>query len=141
VPFKSEAQRRYFMANRAKLEAQGVDVGEWARESKGKSLPERVLAEKSAMPVLVHPPTRTVAYSERHPPGRAGKVLPVTTEAHLRSGRVADSLDMQYGLHLNPFKIPDGMAPLSPEAAKALKLLPDGTADPATLPEYLRRPA
>ncbi len=38
------------MANRARLEAQGVDVGEWARASKGKSLPERVLAEKSAMP-------------------------------------------------------------------------------------------
>lgn len=36
MPYKSEAQRKYFNANRAKLEAQGVNVDEWNRESKVK---------------------------------------------------------------------------------------------------------
>lgn len=35
MPFKSEAQRRYFEANKAKLEKQGVDVKEWEQSSKG----------------------------------------------------------------------------------------------------------
>ena len=41
MPFKSDAQRRYFNANREKLEVQGVDVDEWNAASKGKRLPER----------------------------------------------------------------------------------------------------
>ena len=40
-PFVSKAQQRYFEANRAKLERQGVNVGEWEQASKGKELPER----------------------------------------------------------------------------------------------------
>ncbi len=46
MPFKSEAQRKYFNANREKLEAEGVDVDEWNESSKGKKLPEK--AEKKA---------------------------------------------------------------------------------------------
>ena len=38
MPFKSEAQRRYFEANKAKLEKQGVDVKEWEQSSKGMKL-------------------------------------------------------------------------------------------------------
>lgn len=41
MPFKSEAQRRYFEANKAKREKQGVDVKEWEQSSKGMKLPER----------------------------------------------------------------------------------------------------
>jgi len=41
MPFKSEAQRRYFEANKAKLEKQGVDVKEWEQSSKGLKLPEQ----------------------------------------------------------------------------------------------------
>lgn len=41
MPYKSEAQRRYFNVNRKKLEAQGVDVDEWNQASKGKKLPEK----------------------------------------------------------------------------------------------------
>jgi hypothetical protein len=41
MPFKSEAQRRYFEANKSKLEKQGVDVEEWEQASKGRKLPER----------------------------------------------------------------------------------------------------
>lgn len=33
MPFKSMKQARYFQANRKKLEAQGVDVGEWVRST------------------------------------------------------------------------------------------------------------
>jgi hypothetical protein len=42
MPFKSKAQQGYFNANRSKLEAQGVDVGEWNAASKGKKLPNVV---------------------------------------------------------------------------------------------------
>jgi hypothetical protein len=41
MPFKSEAQRRYFEANKEKLEKQGVNVKEWEESSKGLKLPER----------------------------------------------------------------------------------------------------
>lgn len=41
MPYKSDAQRRYFHANEAKLKSQGVDVHEWDEASKGKKLPER----------------------------------------------------------------------------------------------------
>jgi hypothetical protein len=41
MPFKSEAQRRYFEANKSKLQKQGVDVEEWQQASKGMKLPER----------------------------------------------------------------------------------------------------
>ena len=41
MPFKSLAQERYFNANRAKLEKQGVNVNEWNAASKGMKLPAR----------------------------------------------------------------------------------------------------
>lgn len=41
MPYKSLAQERYFNANRAKLEKQGVDVDEWNQASKGEHLPMR----------------------------------------------------------------------------------------------------
>ena len=40
MPYKSEAQRKYFNAHRAELEKQGVDVDEWNKASEGKDLPE-----------------------------------------------------------------------------------------------------
>jgi len=42
MPYKSLAQERYFNANRAKLESQGVNVDEWNEASKGKELPSKV---------------------------------------------------------------------------------------------------
>lgn len=39
--YKSLAQEGYFNANRAKLEAQGVNVDEWNQATKGKKLPKR----------------------------------------------------------------------------------------------------
>lgn len=42
MPYKSLKQEKYFNANRRKMEAQGVDVGEWNRASKGMKLPNRV---------------------------------------------------------------------------------------------------
>ncbi len=42
MPYKSLAQERYFNANRAKLEAQGVNVDEFNAASKGMKLPARV---------------------------------------------------------------------------------------------------
>lgn len=42
MPYKSLAQEKYFNANRKKLQAQGVNVDEWNKSSKGKKLPKRV---------------------------------------------------------------------------------------------------
>ena len=47
MPFKSQAQRRYFEANKTKLEKQGVDVKEWEESSKGLKLSERAPKSKS----------------------------------------------------------------------------------------------
>ncbi len=41
MPYKSLAQERYFNANRARLQREGVNVGEWNEASKGKKLPAR----------------------------------------------------------------------------------------------------
>jgi len=41
MPYKSQAQAAYFNIHRKKLEAEGVDVGEWNRASRGKKLPKR----------------------------------------------------------------------------------------------------
>jgi hypothetical protein len=47
MPFKSEAQRRYFEANKAKLAEQGINVKEWEESSKGLKLPERAPRTKN----------------------------------------------------------------------------------------------
>lgn len=46
MPYKSLKQERYFNVNRKKLEAQGVNVDEFNRASKGKKLPTRVSRKK-----------------------------------------------------------------------------------------------
>jgi hypothetical protein len=51
MPYQSEAQRRYFNANKKKLESSGVDVDEWNKSSKGKKLPEYA-SEKQASTAL-----------------------------------------------------------------------------------------
>ena len=42
MPYKSEAQRKFFQANKIKLEKQAVVVKEWDNESKGLKLPKKV---------------------------------------------------------------------------------------------------
>lgn len=46
MPYKSEAQRKYFHANQKRLEKQGVNVEEWDKESKGLKLPKKVKKKK-----------------------------------------------------------------------------------------------
>jgi len=41
MPYKSEAQRKYFNANRKKLAREGVNVDEWNKSTKGKKLPKK----------------------------------------------------------------------------------------------------
>ena len=43
MPYKSEAQRKFFHANKKKLEKEGVNVKEWDKESKGLKLPNKVI--------------------------------------------------------------------------------------------------
>ena len=40
MPYKSDAQRKFFNANRGSMISQGVNVDEWNAASKGKDLPE-----------------------------------------------------------------------------------------------------
>ena len=47
--YASDKQRRFFNANRAKLEKQGVDVDEWNRASAGKRLPEKAPSRKKGV--------------------------------------------------------------------------------------------
>lgn len=49
MPYASEAQRKFFNANRADLEAQGVDVDEWNSSSRGKKLPKRRVKKNAAL--------------------------------------------------------------------------------------------
>lgn len=49
MPYVSDAQRKYFNANRGKLEKQGVDVDEWNQSSKGMSLPEHSKKKKKKL--------------------------------------------------------------------------------------------
>jgi hypothetical protein len=51
MPFKSEVQRRYFEANKEKLEKQGVNVREWEESSKGLKLPKRTAKTKAKKPL------------------------------------------------------------------------------------------
>jgi hypothetical protein len=54
MPYVSKAQQGFFHANKAKLEKQGVDVGEWDAASKGsKNLPEHV-KKSSGLNGVVH---------------------------------------------------------------------------------------
>lgn len=46
MPYKSQAQERFFNANKAKLESQGVNVDEWNQASKGKTLPKKAPSAK-----------------------------------------------------------------------------------------------
>ena len=47
MPYASKAQAAYFNANRAKMEAQGVDVDEWNAASKGMKLPAHAMLKKA----------------------------------------------------------------------------------------------
>lgn len=47
MPYKSDAQRRYFNANKKKLKRQGVDVEEWNDASRGMKLPAKVKKQSS----------------------------------------------------------------------------------------------
>lgn len=42
MPFVSKSQQRYFLANREKLEKQGVNVSEWQKATGDRPLPERL---------------------------------------------------------------------------------------------------
>ena len=46
MPFKSDAQRKFFNANKKKLQKQGVNVNEWNQASKGMKLPKKVSKKK-----------------------------------------------------------------------------------------------
>jgi len=41
MPYKSDAQRKYFNVHKQELEKEGVNVNKWNKESKGLKLPEK----------------------------------------------------------------------------------------------------
>ena len=46
MPYVSQAQERFFNANRTALEKKGVNVDEWNKSSKGKKLPKKKKKKK-----------------------------------------------------------------------------------------------
>lgn len=52
MPYVSDKQRKFFNANRKKLEAQGVNVDEWNESSRGKKLPEKVESKTATLAKL-----------------------------------------------------------------------------------------
>jgi hypothetical protein len=47
MPYKSEAQRKYFNVHKQQLEKEGVNVAEWNKESKGMKLPGKIIEAKN----------------------------------------------------------------------------------------------
>jgi len=71
MPYASEAQRRFFNANRKSLESQGVDVDEWNSSSRGKKLPEKKAntpGQTGNIPVTPPLPVRPKAAPSAHIP-------------------------------------------------------------------------
>lgn len=54
MPYKSDAQRKYFNVHRKELESQGVNVAEWNTASKGKDLPEKAVTKKVKLKIKKH---------------------------------------------------------------------------------------
>lgn len=46
MPYKSDAQRKFFNANKRRLVREGVDVEEWNDVSEGMRLPKRISKKK-----------------------------------------------------------------------------------------------
>jgi hypothetical protein len=71
MPYASEAQRRFFNANRKSLESEGVDVDEWNSSSRGKKLPEKKAntpGQTGNIPVTPPLPVRPKAAPSAHIP-------------------------------------------------------------------------
>jgi len=49
MPYKSEAQRKYFNVHKQQLEKEGVNVSEWNKESKGMKLPGKIIEAKQKL--------------------------------------------------------------------------------------------
>lgn len=49
MPYKSEAQRKYFNVHKKELEKEGVNVNEWNKESKGMKLPGKITEAKQKL--------------------------------------------------------------------------------------------
>lgn len=94
MPYKSEAQRKYFNANRGKLEAQGVDVAEWNQASKGKKMPAKVGDKDAEKVAFVR---SLISYFSK------GKATPNLT---LKSKPIPDK-DEEQALPVNHKKIPN----------------------------------
>jgi hypothetical protein len=81
LPYKSQAQEKYFNANRAKLEKEGVDVDEWNHASKGAKLPEKAHMSKNLTHGLG---TKPKAYPKAKDKRKHG--IHSTTIEHLADG-------------------------------------------------------
>lgn len=76
MPYKSDKQRKYFNANREKLEAEGVNVDEWNQSSKGLKLPQRASTKESVQMQRTEAITKMAAFVRY-----LGDKIPVGTKA------------------------------------------------------------
>ena len=91
MPFKSDKQRKYFNANKDELEAEGVNVDEWNKSSKGMDLPEE--ASKDKKKKVAKTPTHEI------PLGKARSIM-----KKYKDRRTARRLQQQAKNIPDPFK-------------------------------------
>lgn len=99
MPYKSDAQRKFFHANEKELEKKGVDVKEWDKESKGKDIPERLgvvdgIVKKKEKPK----PTLNVFSIKTSPKG-----VFTSTHAEIPIGDKGQSIGATYSKNMGEF--------------------------------------
>lgn len=110
MPFKSEAQRKYFNVNRRSLEAQGVDVDEWNKASKGKKLPEK--AKKHAFMVGYRETLKKAGLAEPSDQDRLIAIL-AQLQHHLDDAETYGGQGMQLPAHLSLDDAEEGVEDLA----------------------------
>jgi hypothetical protein len=103
MPYKSNAQRKFFHANEKELEKKGVDVKEWDKESKGKKLPEKVVMSRGISNASEEKPKPTVEVSSQRtsPMG-----VFTSTHAEIPIGKKGASVGATYSKNIGEYSSP-----------------------------------
>lgn len=110
MPYKSKAQQAYFNVNRKELEAEGVDVDEWNKSSKGKKLPEK--AKKEAFMVGYRETLKQAGLAAPSDQDRLIAIL-AQLQHHLDDAEVYGGQGLQLPAHLSLDDAEEGVEDLS----------------------------
>lgn len=110
MPYASKAQQAYFNVNRKELEAEGVDVDEWNKSSKGKKLPEK--AKKCAFMVGYRETLKQAGLAEPSDQDRLIAIL-AQLQHHLDDAEVYGGQGLKLPAHLSLDDAEEGVEDLS----------------------------